>query len=422
MKKNQKFSDLLYNNKFLLVFSVVMAVAIWLVVAVELAPETEIVVKNVPVQIDYSKIQEKLGLEPFGETKFTVDVVISGKRYVVESDDIGDDIIVTANIGYVNSVGTYRLALDVGTESARPDFRIVSASSDEIEVYFDYPKEKEFVVQASVEFENGEIPDGYYLGDYIFPETDTVRVSGPETEVNKISRVIARATVDGTLRQSKTLDASLVALTREGSSPKYISFNRQSEMIQITLPVYKIAKLPVTCSFINKPSDYIESLPFTVSISPASARFGVPESKLEGMKSFEIASIDFSNLKSGVNTFTIKSADITGGVILDGTEEFTVTVNVSGMSSGTIAAPSTVGFINVPGGASVEFVKLDFSEITVIGPQASIAQLNSDNITLSADLNGIDDSTIGEITVPVTLTDNDCWSYGTYTATVRITQ
>ena len=36
MKKNQKFSDLLYNNKFLLVFSVVMAVAIWLVVAVEL--------------------------------------------------------------------------------------------------------------------------------------------------------------------------------------------------------------------------------------------------------------------------------------------------------------------------------------------------------------------------------------------------
>ena len=147
MKKNQKFSDLLYNNKFLLVFSVVMAVAIWLVVAVELAPETEIVVKNVPVQIDYSKIQEKLGLEPFGETKFTVDVVISGKRYVVESDDIGDDIIVTANIGYVNSVGTYRLALDVGTESARPDFRIVSASSDEIEVYFDYPKEKEFVVQ-----------------------------------------------------------------------------------------------------------------------------------------------------------------------------------------------------------------------------------------------------------------------------------
>ena len=33
------------------------------------------------------KAKENFNLEPFGETKFTVDVVVSGKKYVVEADE-----------------------------------------------------------------------------------------------------------------------------------------------------------------------------------------------------------------------------------------------------------------------------------------------------------------------------------------------
>ena len=61
-KEKLKISDLFYDNRFLLVFSLLAAVVIWLVVAVVLAPEKTVTVKNVPVTIDYAKIEQSLSL------------------------------------------------------------------------------------------------------------------------------------------------------------------------------------------------------------------------------------------------------------------------------------------------------------------------------------------------------------------------
>lgn len=422
-KKNQRISDLFYNNRFLLVFSVVVAVATWLVVAVEFA-ETENTIKNVPVQIDYSKIQDNLGgLEPFGETEFFVDVTISGKRHIVESDDVKDDLVVTANTSYVSSVGTYSLNLVVNSASVRPEYDVVGTSTNSIDVYFDYYKEKEFKVEADIEFAAKAVPDGYHMDDYILSNANTVKVSGPETEINKITAVAAKAEHSGNLRQSETVDAILTAVTKDGSTPKYISFNRQSEKIQITLPVYKIVSLPVTCGFSNTPSEYLGNLPFTVSISPATVTFGIPENEVEGKTSMELASkIDFSELRAGVNTFNVKATGggIVGGIVLDETQEFVITVNVDGMAAKTVTAPDNVSFINVPDGLNTGTSSLNFSEMTLVGPQEKLDLISTDSITLVADFSDIDENASEVVTVPVRVSDNSCWSYGFYTATVTI--
>lgn len=420
MKKKQRVSDLFYDNRFLLVFSLVVAVGFWLVAAVELGVEVEYTVKNVPVQIDYDRVEENHGLRAFGETSFTVDVTISGKKYIVEDDNIIDDLVVEANTSFVNSAGTYILRLDVGSEDTRPAYDIEDVSADEISVYFDYPDEEEFVVVPEIECDGEMVAEGYYLADYIYPESNTIKVSGPETEINKISSVVAKAAVDGGLRQNETVDALLVAMTDNGETLRNITFSRKSGVIRITLPVYKIATLPVGCSFTNSPSDYVENRPFTVSVSPSLAQFGVPEKKLDGMTAFEITTIDFSNLKEGVNTFEVKASDITNAVVIDGTETFTVTVTVQGMDSKTFSAPSNVSFINTPSNAAAELVKLDFSEISVVGPAASLDALTADDLTLTADLSGIEEGVTGNVTVPVRITQNNCWSYGEYTATVLI--
>lgn len=420
-KKNQRISDLFYNNRFLLVFSIVVAVAVWLIVAVEFSPETTNTIKNVPVKIDYSKIQNNLGgLQPFGETDFTVDVTISGQKIVVESDEVADSISVTANTGYVNSVGTYSLKLDVANDDS---YEIVDLSTDTIEVYFDYPKEKEVKIEADIQFAENPVPDGYFMDEFIFSEASTVRISGPETEVNKIEGVIARAEVEGNLRQSETVDAALSAVTKDGSTPKYVSFNRQNATTQITIPVYKVVTLPVTCGFSNTPSEYLDNIPFTVDISPATATFGIAESKAEGMTSLELASkIDFSKLNAGVNKFTISatSSEIVGGVVLDETKEFVVTVTVGGMASKTIPAPESVSPINVPEGVPAEFLQLNFGDITIVGPQEQLALIDSSTAVLTADFSNVDSRATGQVTVPVKLSDDYCWSYGEYTATYTI--
>lgn len=420
MKKKQRISDLFYNNRFLLIFSVVVAVVFWLVVVVELGVEVENTVKNVPVVVDYEKVEENLGLKPFGETSFTVDVTVSGKKYIVESADMLDDLVVTANTSYVNSAGTSSLKLEISSKNTNPAYDIIRYSADEITVYFDYPGDKEFVVTPEFEFDGNPVADGYHIDEYIFPESDTVRITGPETEVNKISRVVAKAKVSGELKQNETVDAELVALADGDETVRNITFSRKSGKIRITIPVYKIATVPATCSFINKPSDYVDNPPFTVSISPASAEFGIPEKKLDGLTEFEILSIDYSKLMNGVNVFVVNASDIAGGIVVDGTEEFVITVNVNGMASGKVGAPQNISFVNEPTDSNVELVKLDFSEITVVGPAASVEEMTADNITVTADLSGIAADARGNVTVPVMIKDDDCWSYGEYTATVLI--
>lgn len=417
--KKLRISALFYDNRFLLVFSVIAAILIWLVVAVEFS-ETTNIIRNVPVKIDYSRIEENMGLEPFGESDFTVDVTVSGKRHIVEDDDLIDNLVVTANTGYVNSVGTATLNIDVSSSSLRPEYTIDAISLASVDVYFDYPKEAEFIIEAEIEHEGGLVPEGYYVDDLIFPNNNTVKVSGPETEVNKISRIVARAEIKNQLRQSATIDAALVALTKDGNSPKFISFNRQRDVINLTIPVYKKVVLPAVCAFSNKPSDYVEEIPFTVSVSPSSAEFAVAESKAENLECFEIAAIDFSKLSIGENTFTVPAEDINGGKVIDSTESFTVTVTVGGMSSKAVGVPSQVNFINVPDGITAELIELSTEQLTVIGPSASLEALTAENIVLEVDLSVLPDNTLGTVVVPVTMVDNDCWAYGEYTAKIMI--
>jgi len=421
MKKNQRISDLFYDNRFLMAFSVIVAVIFWLVVVVEFGVEVEKEIKGVSVTVDYDRIENDLGLQPFGQKNFTVDVTVSGKKYIVDADNIADEIVVKANTSYVNTAGNNTLKLSVTSDNLLYDIVRISPD-DEIAVYFDYPGEKEVVVEPEIVFDGEPVADGYYMGEYIFPESNTVRVTGPESEINKISKVVAKANVDGKLRESKTVEAELVAISENGDTIPYVTFNRQSNVTQLTLPVYKLANLPVSCSFVNRPSDYVDNtnLPFVYTVSPSSVEAGVPAKKLESTGTLEIMSIDFSQLKEGVNTFKIKASDITNAVVVDGTEEFTVTVTVTGMSSKTVKANQEVSFINAPEGVDCELIKLDFSDFKFIGPAESLENLNAENVVINVDLGELSPDAAGNVIVPVTVSDDDCWVFGNYTATVLI--
>ncbi len=424
MKKKRKFSDLFYDNRFLFIFSLIVAVGFWLVATVEFGTETTRTIHNVNVQIDYATIQENFNLEAFGETKFTVDVAVSGKKYVVDADDIEKDIIVKASTA-VSTPGNQKLKLEVSTKSERPAYEIVGIFENnvpvsEIEVYFDFPKSKEFLIEPEISYIGKSVADGYHLGDYIFQEANKVTVSGPESQVNSIERVIASAEIKDPLTENTTVNAALSAVSKTGSTLYHIEFDRKSEFIQITIPVYKVATLPVECSFVNIPSDYINSFPFEINIEPATVKFGIPEKKLEGSEKIEIGSVIFSELHSGLNEFTFSASDIPGVVVLDGTETFTVTVDMGELASKTVEVSDNVTFNNVPNGLNAELLSLGFNEITVYGPRGSVDKINKDDIVLVADLKNIDEAQTEEVNVPISFTTSDCWSYGEYYASVKI--
>ena len=72
------------NNKFVACFSLFAAFCIWLWISIDKSPIVENVIVSVPVYIETeNSVPSQLGLKVFGNSNYTVDVTVSGKKFVV---------------------------------------------------------------------------------------------------------------------------------------------------------------------------------------------------------------------------------------------------------------------------------------------------------------------------------------------------
>ena len=140
---------LLYNNKFVLLLSVILAFGIWIWVSIEKSPEVEVTISSVPVKIDMdNSVPAQLNLQIFGDNNYTVDVTVKGKKFIV-SALTADDFSVVAQTNYVDSAGKKSLQLKA-TSAKSDNFDIVGLSKNYIEVYFDTYKETEMALKPSI--------------------------------------------------------------------------------------------------------------------------------------------------------------------------------------------------------------------------------------------------------------------------------
>ncbi len=129
----------------------------------------------------------------------------------------------------------------------------VSVSIDgdnSVDVVFDVVEEKTVPITVTTNYL--AIADGYILyGTEVSKET--VTLSGPSTEIDKVETCTAEVTHKGELTDSVTLDTALRFYTKSGSEVKFEYTNLEESSVEVTLQVYKLATLPVEVSFINAP-------------------------------------------------------------------------------------------------------------------------------------------------------------------------
>lgn len=424
-KRKLSLRRLFSNTKFLIIFSIAVAIIFWIVVALEYAPIVENVIEGVPVSIDMeNSVPDKLGLQIFGQKDYTVDITVKGNRYVVGGNLLTtDDFDVTAQTAYVDSSGNHSLQLKVTMKDANADYEIVNTSAEYIEVYFDKYEEKEFEVTPRINTKLKEFTDNNYLfsKDDIILSTSTVTLSGAQTEMNKITAVYADVEVSSKLTESVTYDSTLVLYNGTGGDAKYISINGESSMkIPVTLPVYKIMTLPVSVSFKNSPSAYLNS-PLSYTCNPSSTKVAVLQNGGASDKTVEVGSIDFSSLSPTHNVFTFNSSDLKDIKVLDGTVSYKVTVNVEDISSSSLTLNKSN--ITISGIENTSSVNVDISNtgnISIAGNKNSINSLSASELYGKIDLTNITLSDgDNRIAMTVFLKDStDCWVTGTYYAVV----
>lgn len=419
---NGIFRNLIYNNKLVMLFSLILAFGIWIWVAIEKSPIVEITISAVPVKIDMeNSVPAQLHLQTFGQTEFYVDVTVTGKRFVV-SALTPEDLTVTAQTNYVDSAGTKSLQLKAAANDSR-DYEIQRISQNYIDVYFDTYKEAEFAIEPRILAPDDKtVVDGCILGSVLFSR-NTVVVSGPSAEVNKVTGVVAETSINAPLSATTTVQPEIKLQTDGQETLSYVELNTGESAVTMTMPVLKKVVLPTSVTFKNAPGGYLNG-DVPVTISPSQIEAAVPIEKVGELKSISVGTVDFAELDSGYNTFNFKASDITEYTVVDSSARFRVTVNMTGTvtASFSVAAQNIAVTAQKDGFHSTVLTR-GIENIHVIGTAEEIAALTNDMLYAELDLSDAE-LTEGEQTVKARIVikgSSKAWASGTYTVRIQTT-
>ena len=416
MNKKFGFNELLGNNTFLIVLSLICAVIVWFTVVYRINTATEQTVFNVPVVIDVEdSALSRLELQPVTNTAFSVDVQIVGPQAVV-GNITPDDILVSVRLSNVNGPGTYELALDKEDRYGK-GFEITGTVPETVSIRFDRMVEKTMTVE--LDLLELEVPDEYVLyHEYVYPQE--VVVSGPETEVSQISSCKVTKTFDEPQSQTTSYELDVIMLNANGEVFESPLVTLDSPTVTLTLPILKKKTIPVTISFTNMPDNFdVSTLDY--DIFPNEIEVAGPVGSVNGLTELHLGYVDMRTLRPDASlNYTVSLP--TGFISVENIRDVDVEFYDSGFDSKLLNV-SDIRIINAPADYDVTVATKVIYGVTIYGPQESIDRLTAKDLVAEIDMNEAD-LRIGTVTVPVNIilpSVDDCWVYGDdYTAVVTI--
>lgn len=440
MSKSNKsiIEKIIYNNKLLMVFCVIISVVLWAAVKINYSSDTTRTISDVKITVLNSADNSEF--IPFvGSDSLTAEVVVSGKAYNINSYALTkDDIVVEASGGYIDSAGFKVLNLTVKASETGDlsDVNITSVSPSSISVYYDRKVTEPFDVVARITNDLDSLAEGEFTAGQPVPSMSTVNVTGPATILNKMTKVYFEGSVieeELPLTQAKVIPADI---SYELESKRYEQFltcedvNDESNPATVTIPVYVTKNIPTQVKFINQPAYFTDNPP-KVRITPSKLKVMYNPAESEEYEFISVGTVDFRELLNTVNSFKfdIDEKFRNSGVTDTSFDQFSVTVDMSSMSKKTfdIREAKTVLLNQVDGFSyTVDSSRGDFDSVTVIGPKESLDKITLDDFQVEINVSGlslmsrslqsIEVSNISIVNEEI----DDCWIYGKYKTVIVV--
>ena len=428
---------IVFNDRALMVFCVIMAIVIWASVKINYSDEVTRTLSDVKINITAS-VDEGAELTAFiDETELYCEVTVKGKSYDINSYSLSkDEIIVEATGAYVDSAGYRVLNLSAKTaDGGIADIEIMKISPSSISVYYDRKTTDTFNVEAKLGNDLSSLVEGEYAVGQPVPSMNTVDVTGPATILNRLSKVYFTAQIKEDslpLTASKNLPAKIAFDLENEDEAKYLiceGVNNESNPATVTVPVYVIKEVETAVKFVNQPAIFSENVE-AVAISPKTVKISYNPQDGENFDKLYVATIDFSKISNKMNNFEFPVDEKLGVTLNDKTlEKFTVSVNMSEMSSKTLdKAPTKVVFLNQDENYNyaVDFENSNLDEIVLIGPKESLQKITADDIQVEINVSSLTVNSrilqkvkVSNISIQSDEID-DCWVYGEYFAVLSI--
>lgn len=436
--KKRSLESLFYNNRFLMVFSIIVAIAVWASVKINYSDETTRYISDIKVNVN-TALSQTGEYEAFYDTENIVaGVEVAGKAYNINQYALSkDDIIIETSSAYVDAAGYKVLTLTakIAETSGATGVEITKIEPSSITVYYDRKTTGTFNVEARLENDmENLVSDEFTVGQPV-PSMSTVEVTGPATILNKLTKVYFKAQINEDelpLTSTKEVPAEIAYQLDRVGEGKYLvceGINDESNPATVTVPLYVSKEVPTAVKFVNQPGIYSEEPP-EYKISPDKIGVIYSSSETEEMTALYVGTVDFSTVSNTVNYFEFPVDEKLGVNIVDkSVEKFSVTLDMSSMSKKTLdKTPGKIVFVNQDENFtySINYDNSKLNNIVVMGPAESLKKITAEDIQIEINVSSLSKTRASEQTVEVSNISissdkvNDCWIYGKYEAAISV--
>ena len=416
----QKFqsSKWLTSKPHVMVVSLLLAFVLWAVVVLSVNGTGTRTIDNVVIRIPTTGASyQALGLEVIddGQTTYTASVTVSGDRAVIGSLN-QDSFTVTPVFTSVTQAGTYSLQLQATKANQMQNYTIRSVNPSELSLTFAEVVTENFSISPDVK--DLSVADGYVL-QTITCTPGSVQISGAESVIEKISKVVAVASIEEELSETTTVNGALRLLDSNGNEIPTTSLRMDTTKAELLIPVYKEGDLALEVGFINMPDGFDTSF-LNYSLSPATIRVASTEENINSLGRKIVGYIDLANYSLG-DTYQFDIVLSSGYINVDSIEAVTVAFDESNLSSKKISVED-IRVNNVPEGVEVTVVTNVINGVTVIGREGEVESLLPTGVVAEVDASTINVKQ-GSYTVPVSFqipSRDDVWVAGDYVVTIEV--
>lgn len=397
-----------------IVISILVAIAMWLYVDLERAPERTMTIRDIPVEFsgENTTLADK-NLMLLSGYDTTIDLKIRGpKRELVKMNR--DNVRVIASTSSIDSVGVHQLDWTVSFPDGvvRTNVSVEKASLSQITVTVGELYTKEVPVECHVV---GEVAEGYFTGDVVLdPEVLTLRAQRDDL----LNVSCAKLTVDisgATRSVVQTVDVQLYDY--DGNPVENSNIRTNTSLIQAKVPVLTTREVELAVEFSGVPGAAMNSI--KCDITPKMVRLNGEADVLDSIDKLVLATLHVDDLElHQQNSYVVTPPD--GTWLVNGNEVATADITLEGIEEKSLTATS-IEFDKLPSGL---YAIAPDGGLTVRlwGLSEEIEAVTAENLRVIADMSAVTGQ--GTVTVPVTVTIsgfNDVTVRGTYELTVTVT-
>ncbi len=413
-KSKFKFGRLLYNDRFVMLFSVILAFGIWINVSLTSQETRSLTVTDIPITMP------ELGndLRFFGIEGQTGEVRISGNSLVVASLTSSDMYITASDTSAITEPGTYTVNLVPKKGSIKNDYNFDSTvRPSSIEVYVDRYAEKEISITDKIDVSS--VGESNYAATTTLAK-QTVTVKGAESIINSIAEADAEYKFTDPITETQTVEAGIVLRDTNGEVIPLDNITLDSTTVSATVPILTIKTVSIVPNIVNAPDSFVYDSN-CVKVEPSSIRIAVPKDVTDNVSFISTADIDISKISPTNNKVNVE-LDIPSGIRnLNQITSADVTFDSSQLTTKKIRLKN-FSILN-EGENRKTTVSTKSIDISVVGLKSQLSSLTAENVTAVVDMS-TKVSFSGYGSVPLKININSkfpfCWAYGSYEVDVNV--